>query len=111
MIYTIHISEEAEADLRGIYEYIAFEKMSPENAEGQLNRLEEKILELENFPEKYKRYNREPWYSRGTRIMPVDNYVVYYIPNEKTAMIDIIRVLYSGQDRESKMDTMASLEK
>lgn len=43
--------------------------------------------------------------------MPVDNYVVYYIPNEKTAMIDIIRVLYSGQDRESKMDIMASLEK
>lgn len=54
MIYTIHISEEAEADLRGIYEYIAFEKMAPENAEGQLNRLEKKILELENFSEKYK---------------------------------------------------------
>jgi plasmid stabilization system protein ParE len=28
----ISITEQAEADLRGIYEYIAFEKLSPKNA-------------------------------------------------------------------------------
>ncbi len=32
MIYTIEISVQAEADLRGIYEYIAFELLSPKNA-------------------------------------------------------------------------------
>ena len=26
MIYTVHITEQTENDLRGIYEYIAFEK-------------------------------------------------------------------------------------
>ena len=43
-----------------IYEYIAFELLSPENAAGQLDRLEENIIELETFPEKYRAYEKEP---------------------------------------------------
>ena len=38
MIYDIVISYQAEIDLRGIFEYIAFELKSPENASGQLDR-------------------------------------------------------------------------
>lgn len=34
MIYELSITEQADADLRGIYEYIAFELLSPENAAG-----------------------------------------------------------------------------
>ena len=40
MIYDIVISYQAEIDLRGIFEYIAFELQTPENACGQLDRLE-----------------------------------------------------------------------
>ena len=40
MIYDIEISDQAEIDLRGILEYIAFELQAPENASGQLDRLE-----------------------------------------------------------------------
>lgn len=40
MIFEIEISAQADADLRGVYEYIAFELRSPENARGQLDRLE-----------------------------------------------------------------------
>ena len=39
MIYDIVISDQAEIDLRGIFEYIAFELQAPENASGQLDRL------------------------------------------------------------------------
>ena len=41
MIYEVEVSEQADRDLREIFEYIAFELQSPENAIGQLNRLEE----------------------------------------------------------------------
>ena len=34
MIYDIVISDQAEIDLRGILEYIAFELQAPENASG-----------------------------------------------------------------------------
>lgn len=43
MIYEIITAEQADADLRGIYEYIAFELLSPDHAAGQLERLEEHI--------------------------------------------------------------------
>ena len=78
MNYEVEISEQADTDLRGIYEYIAFELLSPDNAAGQLDRLEEKIVGLETFPEKHRPYEKEPWKSRGLRVMPVDNQLKYH---------------------------------
>ena len=80
MIFDVQMSEQADRDLRGIFEYIAFELLAPENAAGQLDRLEEAISKLESMPERFRRYEREPWYSRGLRVLPVDNYLVFYIP-------------------------------
>ena len=40
MSYSVEISEQANADLRRIFEYIAFELKSLQNATGQLSRLE-----------------------------------------------------------------------
>ena len=34
MTFEIEVSNQAETDLRGIYEYIAFELQAPENADG-----------------------------------------------------------------------------
>ena len=45
--------------LRGIFEYIAFELQSPENASGQLDRLEEQILSLDTMPERYRKYGKK----------------------------------------------------
>ena len=81
MIYEVEVSEQADSDLRGSFEYIAFELQSPENASGQLDRLEEQILSLDTIPERYRKYEKEPWKSRGLRVLPVDNYVVLYIPD------------------------------
>ena len=81
MIYEVEVSKQADSDLRGIFEYIAFELQSPENASGQLDRLEEQILNLDTMPERYRKYENEPWKSRGLRVLPVDNYVVLYIPD------------------------------
>ena len=38
MKYDVTFTEQAENDLRGIFEYIAFDLLSPENAAGQLDR-------------------------------------------------------------------------
>ena len=71
------VKEQADTDLRGIFEYIAFELLSPENAIGQLDRLEDAIGKLDHMPEKYRRYDKEPWRRRGLRVFPVDNYLVF----------------------------------
>ena len=47
MIYEVITTDQADADLRDIYEYIAFELLSPDNVAGQLRRLEEHIVGLQ----------------------------------------------------------------
>ena len=64
MKYEVEVSEQADRDLREIFEYIAFELQLPENAIGQLNRLEEQILSLDAMPKRYRKYEKEPWKSR-----------------------------------------------
>lgn len=61
MIYEVQVSEQADSDLRGIFEYIAFELQSPENASRQLDHLEEQILSLDTMPQRYRQYEKEPW--------------------------------------------------
>ena len=107
MIFEVEISDQAEADLRGIFEYIAFTLLAPENATGQLDRLENGILSLEQYPMRHRAYEKEPWHSRGLRVLSVDNYVVLYIPNEETKVVTVIRVMYGGRniDKELKEHT------
>lgn len=103
MIYEVITTNQADADLRSIYEYIAFELLSPDNAAGQLGRLEEHIVGLEEFPEKFRHYEKEPWCSRGLRVMPVDNYLVFYIPDKDAGIVTVIRVMYAGRDVDSQL--------
>ena len=98
MKYEVIISSQAEEDLREIFEYIAFELESPQNATGQLERLEKGILSLDTKPNRFRLYEREPWRSRGLRVLPVDNFVVLYIPNETLKTVTIVRVMYCGRD-------------
>lgn len=58
MIYEVEVSEQADSDLREIFEYIAFELQSLENASGQLDRLEEQMLSLYTMPERYRKYEK-----------------------------------------------------
>lgn len=103
MTYTVEITIQAERDLRGIYEYIAYELQSPQAAAAQLSRLEGNICALDQMPDRYRRYDREPWHGRGWRILPVDHYCVFYMPDHDLKVVYITRVLYGGRDIESAL--------
>jgi toxin ParE1/3/4 len=109
MSYEVTLTEQAENDLRGIFEYIAFNLLSPENAIGQLDRIEEKIFSLREYPERFRLYEREPWKSRNTRIVSVDNYVVFYIPDATNKLVTVIRIIYSGRDVSRQLDEYTRL--
>ncbi len=104
MIYEVEISEQAENDLRRIFEYITFELLSPENARGQLSRLEKQILSLDTLPDRYRKYEKEPWRSRELRVFPVDNYVVFYIPDSDKKVVTILRVIYAGRNIDNQLN-------
>ncbi len=61
------------------------------------------ILSLDNMPERNRLYEREPLKSRGLRVLPIDNYVIFYIPDAVTMIVTIIRIMYAGRDIENQL--------
>ena len=105
MIFEVEISNQADIDLRNIYEYIAFELQSPMIASGQIDRLEKSIIGLNQMPARFRKYEKEPWHSRGLRIMTIDNYYVSYILDIEKTLVVIIRVMYIGRDIDTQLNT------
>ena len=104
MSYEVTLTPEAKRDLREIYRYIAVDLQSEQNANGQLDRLEENILKLDEMPERFRVYDREPWRNRNLRVMPVDNYLVFYIPDHQAETVAVLRVMYGGRDIDAQLN-------
>ena len=98
MSWDIVYTAQARQDLRNIYDYIALELLAPENAAGQTQRIMKTIRSLEEMPMRHQLYGEEPWHSRGIRFLPVDNYLILYLPEEPQNTVNIVRIMYGGRD-------------
>ena len=87
--------------MEDIYNYIALELLSPDNAIGQYNRIADEILTLDTFPQRYRLMDSEPEKQMGLRRMIVDNYSIFYtIRADKVIVTD---VLYTASDIEARL--------
>lgn len=103
MKYKVELTKQADTDLRGIYEYIAFILLEPEQAVRQLIKIEKSIVSLNEMPERFRLLEKEPWRSRHVRQMPVDNFIVFYIPKVEDRIVSIIRIMYGGRDIDEQL--------
>ena len=106
MKFEIELSEKADRDLRNIFLYIAIDLGVPETAEKRIERLWNAMRSLDELPERYRCYEYELWHSRGMRVLPVDNYVVLYIPDLEERIVRIVSVMYSGRDISEQLKEM-----
>ena len=93
-----------------IYEYIADVLIEPVVAEKQYSRIEKAVYSLDHMPERFRRYDKEPWRSRNLRVMPVDNYIVFYTVDNEKRVATAIRILYGRRDVEKELDDMLQQE-
>lgn len=104
MKYVVRLTSRADKDLRDIVEYIAFDLKAPESAAGQLMRLEDAISKLDHMPERFRRLESKTWKKCEVRVLPVDNYLVFYSPDVKDKVVTVIRVLYGGRNIEEELN-------
>ena len=104
MIWEISYTEDAEHDLQSIYDYISDILFAPAIAENQTNRIMDAIDSLDHMPFRHRLYNYEPWRSKGLRFMPVDNYLVFYLPDKSQSVVAVIRIMYTGRDIEKLLN-------
>lgn len=101
--WKIFYTEQAERDIRDIFEYIAFSLLEPGIAKKQTRRIMNNIAKLNDMPFRFRLYENEPWNSKGLRVLPVDNYLVFYLPVETQSAVAIIRIMYGGMNIETQL--------
>ena len=98
MSYLVRITATAERDIVNASGYIDFTLKNPKAADDLLDAVEDKIVELSNFPEKYKLVEDTVLASWGIRCVTVKNYLVFYIVSEIQETIYVVRFLYQKSD-------------
>lgn len=104
MSFEVRYAARARQDLRNIYEYIAYDLLVPETAARQVQRIMKEIGTLNEMPMRYRLYDDEPWHSQGIRFFPVDNYLVFYLPDETQNTVYIVRIIYGGRDIRKQLE-------
>ena len=96
--YKIKINPRAIRELDAIYEYIASEKLSPENAKGQTERIKTSILKLDTFPQSHQTRNEGRYAGKGYRQLLIDNYIVIFRIDESEKVVYVVTVQYQGRN-------------
>ncbi len=104
MSWKVSYTAQARQDLRSIYSYIANVLLAPDTAAQQVRRIMREIGSLDEMPMRFRLYEDEPWHSRGLRFFSVDNYLVFYVPEESAYTVSIVRIFFGGRDISSQLD-------
>lgn len=98
MNYQIHITGKAERDLTEAADYIEFNLLNPQAADDLLDKAEEEISKLAFIPEKFKTVDDPVLAAWGIRLIAIKNYLAFYLIDEKTKTVHIVRFLYGKRN-------------
>ena len=108
MTYQIYITKTAERDLAGASDYIEFTLKNPSAADNLLDKAEEKISELSDFPEVHAVVDDPVLSAWGIRFIVINNYLAFFIILGNT--VYIVRFLYGKRNWISILKQGFSLE-
>lgn len=94
----VKITPRAIRELDNIYEYIANEKLAPENAKGQVDRIKKAVLSLDTFPQSHQERNEGRYAGKGYRQLLIDNYIVIFRIEETSKTVYLITIQYQGRN-------------
>lgn len=96
--YEVMLYPRAFRDIDDIYAYIAIQKLSPENAKGQTDRIWNEIRKLEMFPEAHQDRLEGRYATKGYKQLLIDNYIAIFKIDTEAKKVYVITVQYQGCD-------------
>ena len=96
--YDVMLYPRAYRDIDEIYAYIALEKLAPENAQGQTDRIWDAIESLEIFPQSHQDRMVGRYAGKGYKQLLIDNYIAIFKIDETTKAVYVVTVQYQGRD-------------
>ena len=96
--YKVMINPRAIGELDNIYEYIANEKLAPENAKGQVDRIKKAVLNLDTFPQSHQERNEGRYAGKSYRQLVIDNYIAIFRIDEPHKTVYVVTIQYQGRN-------------
>ena len=85
-------------DIESIYAYIALEKLAPENAKAQTDRIWAAIEALDSFPSAHQDRQVGKNAKRSYQQLPIDNYLAIFKIDEQNKTVYVVTIQYQGRN-------------
>ena len=96
--YEVILETTAILDLYSILDYISEILKQPETARRIFLSIQEKVMTLNLMPARHSVVRDEPYATLGVRMMPVKNYIAFYLIDETQLEVHILRILYKRRE-------------
>lgn len=96
--YKVKVNPRAIRELDHIYGYIANEKLAPENAKRQVDRIKKAVLNLDTFPQSHQERNEGRYAGKGYRQLVIDNYIIIFRIDELNKIVYVVTIQYQGRN-------------
>ncbi|WP_310603565.1 type II toxin-antitoxin system RelE/ParE family toxin [Anaerosporobacter sp.] len=94
--FKIKLNSKAYKDIEEIFVYIAIDKLAPENAQGQTDRIWKALKTLEVFPQSHQDRIEGRYAGKGYKQLLIDNYIAIFRIDEKNKVVYVVAVQYQG---------------
>ena len=96
--YKVKVNPRAIRELDHIYECIANEKLAPENAKEQVDRIKKAILGLETFLQSHQERNEGRYAAKDYHQLLIDNYIAIFRIDEPNKTVYVVTIQYQGRN-------------
>ena len=100
-VYTVRYAPQALDDLRDLYSYVAFSLKEPATAQKLVNRIRKAARSLDALPGRYSVVDWEPWQSMGMHRFTDENYLLFYLIDQSTRTVTLVRIVYGGRNLQN----------
>ena len=96
--YEVRLYKRAFKDMDSIFRYIAYDKLAPENAKGQVERIKKAILDLDTFPQSHQDRLVGRYADKGYKQLLIDNYIAIFKIDEKNKIVWVVTIQYYARN-------------
>lgn len=101
-MYSLSYLPTANQDITSILNYISETIAAPRAALNLLNALDESISRFKMSPYSCRVYQPLKSLEQEYRLLPANNYLVFYTVNEHEKLVEIYRVIYAKRDLDKQ---------
>jgi toxin ParE1/3/4 len=96
--YEVRLTDRAEEDLAGLFEYISETLLMPSAAERAYSEIKAVCLSLDQSPKRGATVRFEPYRSTGIRWVPARNYTVFFRVDDESLTVSVLRILHRHRE-------------